>query len=182
MGAFAFAPAQQATGTPGVVRRAREGDFAAFEELYRRNVGRVYGICLRLTADPAVAEELTQQAFVRAWRKLGSFRGDVEFPAWLGRLAVNVVLGERRQRNRRRERAFDDDAAAAEPETRAEPHEALDLERAIAALPDRARAVFVLHDVEGYHHEEIGRALGIASGTSKAQLHRARRLLREALR
>ena len=96
MGAFAFAPAQQATGTPGVVRRAREGDFAAFEELYRRNVGRVYGICLRLTADPAVAEELTQQAFVRAWRKLHLFSGRSALSTWLHRLTVNVVMADHR--------------------------------------------------------------------------------------
>jgi len=166
------------------VERARRGDFAAFEELYHENVGRVHAICLRLTADPARAEEMTQEAFIRAWRRLGTFRGESAFSSWLGRVAVNAVLSERRSRSRREDR----EAPLGEV---AEPRDAtptdggtgaMDLEQAIAALPPGARNVFVLHDVEGYRHEEVARLLGIAAGTSKAQLHRARKLLREALK
>ena len=125
--------------------------------------------------------ERTQDAFVRAWGKLGSFRGEAAFPTWLHRLAVNVVLTDRRSAGRRERRA----EAAAESGPRAQPAPraglGVDLERAIARLPPGARAVFVLYDVEGYCHQEIAEMTGIATGTSKAQLHRARRLLREAL-
>jgi RNA polymerase sigma-70 factor (ECF subfamily) len=167
------------------VRRAQAGDVAAFEELYRENVGRVFAVCLRIVGEPALAEELTQEAFVRAWQKLGSFRGESAFSSWLHPLAVNVALSERRSHKRRAERVFATDdltpfdaPGAAQPE----PGAALDLERALATLPPGARAVFVLHDVEGWRHDEIADRTGIAVGTSKAQLHRARRLLQEALK
>lgn len=164
-----------------LVRRAQDGDRAAFKRLYEEHVGRVYALCLRLTADPEEAMERTQDVFVRLWRKLSSFRGDAAFSTWLHRLAVNVVLAERRASGRR-ERWTD---AAGLAGSRVEPAFraglGVDLERAIAALPPGARTVFVLYDVEGYRHEEIARMSGIAPGTSKAQLHRARKLLREAL-
>ena len=166
-----------------MVVRAASGDVAAFEELYRENVSRVYLLCLRMCGDPSLAEELTQEAFVRAWQKLGSFRGDSAFSTWLHRVTVNVVLGDRRSTARREARvkpAGDElpvDLSAPEPS----PGQALDLERSIAALPDGARTVFVLHDVEGYRHKEIADITGLAEGTSKAQLHRARKLLRKAL-
>ena len=164
------------------VRRAQAGDRAAFQRLYEEHVGRVYALCLRLTGDPEDAMERTQDAFVRAWGTLRSFRGDAAFSTWLHRLAVNVVLTERRSAGRRERRT---EAAAAEAHPRVQPAPraglAVDLERAISGLPPGARAVFVLYDVEGYRHEEIGEMIGIAPGTSKAQLHRARRLLREAL-
>lgn len=165
------------------VRRAQDGDRAAFEELYREHVGRVFAVCLRMAGDRGTAEELTQDVFIQAWRTLGSFRGDSAFGSWLHRLAVNVVLGRVRADKRRWARVFEtDDAAAFEREGRCGSADTgIDLERAIAALPEGARTVFVLYDVEGYTHEEIARLTGIASGTSKAQLHRARRLLREAL-
>jgi len=165
------------------VDRAARGDVDAFEELYRENAGRVYLLCLRMCGDPSLAEELAQEAFIRAWQKLGSFRGDSAFSTWLHRVTVNVVLGDRRSTARREARikpAGDDvpvDLSASVPS----PGQALDLERSIAALPDGARAVFVLHDVEGYRHKEIARLIGVAEGTSKAQLHRARKLLRKAL-
>jgi len=166
-----------------VVRQAQSGDAAAFERLYREQVGRVYALCLRLTADPADAEERTQDVFVRAWQRLGSFRGESAFSSWLHRLAVNVVLGERRGTRRREQRVLpvDDPGALERPGRPAGGVEPLDLERAIATLPAGAREVFVLFDVEGYHHEEIAELAGIAVGTSKAQLFRARRLLREML-
>jgi RNA polymerase sigma factor (sigma-70 family) len=167
-----------------LAERAARGAVEAFEELYRQNVGRVYLLCLRMCGDPSHAEELTQEAFVRAWQKLGSFRGESAFSTWLHRLTVNVVLGDRRSRARREARVkvvgddFPVDPTAPEPS----PGQALDLDRSIAALPEGARMVFVLHDVEGYRHREIARMTGLAIGTSKAQLHRARKLLRKALK
>ena len=164
------------------VRRAQQGDAAAFGELYRIHAGRIHALCLRLEGDQARAEELTQDVFVRAWERLSSFRGESAFGTWLHRLAVNVVLADRRSLWRRGRRLFfTDDPAAFERPGEAVGTSASDLETAIARLPPGARTVFVLHDVEGYTHEEIGRLSGIAEGTSKAQLFRARRLLREAL-
>jgi RNA polymerase sigma-70 factor, ECF subfamily len=170
-----------------LIRRAQQGDQAAFQALYREHVGRVYAVCLRLTADRTRAEELTQDAFVRAWERLATFRGESAFGSWLYRLTVNVVFLSRRAERRRALRLFtSDDPATLErtPDTMGGgggPGLTLDLEHAIAALPARAREVFVLHDVEGYRHAEIARLTGMAVGTSKAQLFRARRLLREAL-
>jgi RNA polymerase sigma-70 factor (ECF subfamily) len=173
------APSSEST----LVDRAARGDIAAFEELYRANSGRVYVLCLRMTGDPALAEELAQEAFVRAWQKLGSFRGASAFSTWLHRVTVNVVLGHRRSTARRETRlqVVGDDFQGGAGAGGAWPAESIDLERAIAALPDGARTVFVLHDVEGYRHREIARLTGIAVGTSKAQLHRARKILRKAL-
>jgi RNA polymerase sigma-70 factor (ECF subfamily) len=167
-----------------LVRRAQAGDAAAFEDLYRENVRRVYALSCRMTGNADLAEELTQEVFVRAWRKLASFRGESAFASWLFPLTVNVVYSEGRTRRRRESRvqASDDLAAhgaAAPAET---PAERLDLEKALGRLPAGAREVFVLHDAYGYKHEEIASMTGIATGTSKAQLHRARRLLRETLR
>jgi RNA polymerase sigma-70 factor (ECF subfamily) len=162
------------------VARARSGDLGAFEDLYRRHVGRIYGLCLRMTADPTRAEDHTQETFVRAWQKLDTFRGETGFPAWLGRVAINVVRSAWRSGGRReeRERAMETPGPTA---VLATPAPALDLERAIAGLPARAREVFVLHDVEGYRHDEVAGLLDVTVGTSKSQLHRARKLLREAL-
>ncbi len=176
------APREAGFGVPGLVARAAAGDVQAFEELYRANVGRVYALCLRMSGDRHLAEELVQESFVRAWQKLPSFRGASAFSTWLHRVTVNVVLGHRRSASSRARGSAPPEAA--EPERAAatvSPGEAIDLERAIGALPDRAREVFVLHDVEGFRHEEIARLTGIAVGTSKAQLHRARRILRKAL-
>jgi RNA polymerase sigma-70 factor (ECF subfamily) len=164
-----------------LVRRAQDGDRSAFERLYREHVGRVYALCLRLAGDPARAEEYTQDTFVLAWRKLGSFRGDAAFSSWLHRIAVNTVIQAGRSEGRRRSRiARSDDGATPEP-AGATPGLRIDLERAIAALPPGARSVFVLHDIQGYRHAEIAELTGLAVGTLKAQLHRARRLLRERL-
>lgn len=166
-----------------LVSRAQAGDLAAFEELYRQHVRRVYALCLRLSGDSALAEELTQEAFVRAWKKLVQFRGESAFSTWLHPLAVNVALAERRSRRSRDAHTFlTDDAAAFERPPAGDGLEGrLDIERALASLPAGARAVFVLHDVEGYRHDEIAGMTGVTVGTSKAQLHRARRLLRERL-
>jgi len=166
-----------------LVQDAQGGDLAAFERLYRDNERRVFALCMRLSSDPALAEELTQEVFIRAWRKLGSFRGHSAFSSWLYPLTVNVALTERRSRRRRLARVVPtDDVTTLEPSTPAPmPETGFDLEKAMARLPPGARRVFVLHDVEGRTHEEIASLLGLAPGTSKAQLHRARRLLREAL-
>lgn len=166
-----------------VVRRAQQGDAAAFEQLYRQNVNRVYAVCLRLCGDGARAEELAQDVFVRAWEKLGGFEGKSAFSTWLHRLAVNVVLSDRRSEKVRVNRVFGTEQPELyeRPGRAVEPGHAIDLERAIATLPKGARTVFVLHDVEGFKHEEIAELHGLAVGTCKAQLHRARRLLREAL-
>ncbi len=175
-----------------LIRRAQGGDHDAFGALYRAHVGRVNALALRLTAgDPVAAAELTQNAFVRAWEGLPRFRGESAVGSWLHRLVVNCFLAERRATGRRERRVEPNSELLDEESLRsaggagsgpgAGPGEALDLERAIAALPPRARMVFVLHDVEGYQHAEIAGMAGIAEGTSKAQLFRARRLLREAL-
>ncbi len=166
-----------------LVRRAQGGDVAAFEQLYRENVRRVYALSMRMCGDATRAEELTQDAFVRAWQRLPAFRGESAFSSWMHPLVVNLALTQRRTRMRYEARvhstddleAFDRGHGPREPAAR------VDLERALGTLPPKARAVFVLHDVEGYRHDEIAQMTGTAVGTSKAQLHRARKLLREAL-
>ena len=163
------------------VRRAQAGDEAAFELLYREHAGRVYALCLRMAGDGMRAKELVQDVFVRAWEKLESFRGDAAFSSWLHRLAVNVVLMDRRLAARRAEETLPEDDGANLAVHAAPPGLRMDLEAAIAALPAMMRQVLVLHDLEGYEHGEIARLLGIAEGTSKAHLHHARRKLREAL-
>lgn len=176
--------ALSAQQTAADVAQAAAGDRAAFERLYRGNVNRVFALCVRMVGDRSRAEELTQDVFVRAWQKLSLFRGESAFGTWLHRLAVNVVLNVRKSEGRSRHRLADDgelidDVAA--PIRPLAPGESLDLEQAIARLPPGARRVFVLHDVEGYKHEEIAEMFDITAGGSKAQLHRARMLLREAL-
>jgi RNA polymerase sigma-70 factor (ECF subfamily) len=165
------------------VRRAQAGDREAFDELHAENVGRTYAVCLRMTADPVRAEELTQDAFVRAWRTLHTFRADSAFSTWLHRVTVNTVLMDARARRRRESRVLPvDDLILVEQDPRdADPETRMELERAIACLPERARHVLVLYDIEGYAQEEIADMLGIAVGTVKAQLHRARQLLRTRL-
>jgi len=179
-------PAERALqGVPAAVRAAREGDRAAFEGLYREHVGRVYGLCLRMTGNAHEAEALAQETFVRAWQRLGDFRGESAFGTWLHHVAVSVVLTSRRAtlRRLRRVETTDDLARVDGPDpVRSAPDARVDLERAIAHLPEGARLVFVLFDVEGYSHAEIAQTLGIAQNTSKAQLHRARGLLQEWLR
>ena len=170
------------------VTRAAAGDRGAFERLYRQHVNRVFSICARMVSDQARAEELTQDVFVRAWEKLHLFRGESSFGTWLHRLAVNVVLNARKSEGRMRSRHEEQDEEQggidALPDTASlslGPADLLDLEAAMKRLPPGARRVFVLHDVEGYKHEEIAEMLGVTSGATKAQLHRARLLLREAL-
>ncbi len=167
-----------------LVRRAQRGEVAAFEQLYRQQVGRLNALCLRMTADPVWAEMLVQDAFVRAWERLDQYRGESAFSTWLHRLTVNVVLEAKRSEGRRSARVamtteLDElDGFAGEQSM---PGEAMDLEAAMASLPPGARTAFVLHAVEGYKHEEMAEMLGCAVGTCKAQVHRARKLLQKAL-
>ncbi len=167
------------------VERARDGDRAAFEMLYRRHRNRVYGLVWRLCGgDAALAEDLLQEAFIRAWQKLDSFRGDSQFGTWLHRLSANVALSDRRIRVRRLERETGFEGAAertATGERDVYAGQRMDLEKAIARLPERARTVLVLFDIEGYSHNEIAELANMAVGSSKAQLHRARKLVREEL-
>ena len=170
-----------------LVEQAQAGDPQAFASLYSTHVGRVYALCLRMVGDRQRAEDLTQDAFVRAWQKIGQFRYQSLFSSWLHRLTVNLVLGRGRSRTRRLAKVQPVEDLEAVEAVRALPvvptvvGTGVDLERAIAALPPRARQVFVLHDVEGFKHEEIARIGSMAVGTSKAHLHRARRSLRELL-
>jgi RNA polymerase sigma-70 factor (ECF subfamily) len=136
---------------------------------------------MRMCADRSTAEELTQDVFVRAWEKLGLFRGESAFGTWLHRLAVNLVLNHRKAAGRERARAAEEDAVDVIATRPLQPGDRMDIEQAVAKLPPGARRVFLLHDVEGYKHEEIAEMLGVTSGGSKAQLHRARMLLRQAL-
>lgn len=169
------------------VARAAAGDRGAFERLYRANVNRVFSLCARMVTDRTRAEELTQDVFVRAWEKLHLFRGESSFGTWLHRLTVNVVLNARKSDGRAKARFEENDedtgmdAHAGVVGMPLAPGDLLDLEQAIATLPPGAKRVFVLHDVEGYKHEEIAEMLGVTSGATKAQLHRARLLLRERL-
>ena len=164
------------------IQRAQAQDAAAFERLYRMHVDRVYGLCLRMTGNAAEAEDCTQEAFIQAWSKLDRFRGDSAFGTWLHRVAVNSVLGRMRKSRREQDRirAVSDIAPAVE--SIGDSGGLRDLEQAIDELPSGARHVFVLHAVYGYSHDETSDMLGIASGTSKAQLHRARRLLAQQLK
>jgi len=163
------------------VALAAAGDQTAFERLYRQHAPRVHSLVRRMVADQGDPDELTQDVFVRAWQRLETFRGEAAFGTWLHRLAVNLVLNWQKAAAKGRHR-FDDAADVdAKPARRATPEHAMDLEGAIAALPPGARQVFVLHDVDGFRHEEIAAQLGVTTGTTKAQLHRARMLLRGLL-
>jgi RNA polymerase sigma-70 factor, ECF subfamily len=163
------------------VALAAAGDQRAFERLYGLHVARVHSLARRMAAGDGDPDELTQEVFVRAWRRLGTYRGEAAFGTWLHRLAVNVILNWRRSaagERRRIDAGTDTDGLEGRGIAEAE---RLDLEGAIARLPRGARQVFVLHDVEGFKHEEIAAMIGVTAGTSKGQLHRARMLLRGLL-
>src|SRR5437868_5385576 len=181
-------------GERTLARLAAAGDADAFARLYRANVGRVYALCLRMTGSPTRSTELVQDVFVRIWRRLGSWRAEAALSTWIHRITVNLVISNVRDEQRRqtREVSVNDTSHAPDSDGRersdtplsvAPPtvEDAIDLERAIARLPAGARTVFVLHDIEGYSHEEIARLTGTVAGTCRAQLHRARRLLMETL-
>jgi RNA polymerase sigma-70 factor (ECF subfamily) len=174
------------------IRRAQAGDAEAFEFLYRMHCRRVYGLCLRMTGNPAEAQDLTQDAFLQLFRKIQSFRSESSFSTWLHRLTVNIVL--MRFRRKRRPEVSLDDPMASDDEANAAPFEmgepdlrvrgTLDrvmLNRAIEQLPDGYKVMFILHDIQGYAHEEIAKILGCSIGNSKSQLHKARLRMRELL-
>ncbi len=169
-----------------LARRAARGDMAAFEEIYRLHHRRVYSLCLRMTQNAAESEDLAQEVFVHLFRTIDSFRGESHFTTWLHRMTVNQVLMHFRRRKRRRTESLNDTETFAQVASRdacATPSaDSLALDAAIAELPPGYRAVLILHDVEGYEHEEIARLLGCAAGTSKSQLHKARLRLRTLLK
>ncbi len=164
------------------IRQAQRSDSRAFEALYRLHIDRVYGLCLRMTGNVAEAEDCAQEAFIQAWSKLDRFRGDSAFSTWLHRIAVNSVLGRMRKAKREQERILAVVDNAPLPVDSGDSGELKDLSEAIDRLPEGARHVFVLNAVYGYSHDEAAKMLGIAVGTSKAQLHRARRLLAQQLK
>jgi RNA polymerase sigma-70 factor, ECF subfamily len=183
--------APKAASEAQLIARAQRGDEAAFEELFNAHKRRVYSLCLRMTADPAEAEDLAQEAFLQLFRKIGTFRGESAFSTWLHRLVVNVVLMHLRKKGLQQVPLDDLDTSQEEPVRREYGDEdrrltgsvdRVSLERAIAQLPPGYRAVFVLHDVEGYEHNEIAQIMNYSIGNSKSQLHKARLKLREWLR
>jgi len=164
------------------VRKAQAQDTAAFEALYRLHVDKVYGLCLRMTGNASEAEDCVQDAFIQAWTKLDKFRGESAFGTWMHRVAVNTVLGRMRKSRREQDRIRAVAEVSSVPDSIGDNGGLQDLELAINELPSGARHVFVLHGVYGYSHGETSGMLGIAEGTSKAQFHRARRLLAQQLK
>ncbi len=171
-----------------LAQAAGAGDGLAFEQLYRRHYRRVYALCLRMVQDPTLAEDLTQEVFVNLFTKIGSFRGDSQFTTWLHRMTVNQVLMYFRKASTRSEKTTDEGETpvqivrGTEDPGRMPVVDRIGLERAVRQLPLGYRTVFILHDVEGYDHEEIARMLEISQGTSKSQLHKARLKLRGLIR
>lgn len=174
-----FERARRAADERALVESARRGSTAAFEALYRNHVGRIYGLCLRMTANAATAEDCTQEAFIQAWRSLPAFESRSAFGTWLHRIAVNAVLAQGRRRTERlgTDASADEEAASLADPAHGDAGLVLDLEAGIAGLPAGARQVLVLVGLYGYSHEEAAELLGIAVGTCKSQLHRARALL-----
>ena len=173
------------------IERAKQGDAEAFETLYRLHKRRVYSLCLRMTANTASAEDLTQEAFLQLFRKIATFRGESAFSTWLHRMAVNVVLMQLRKKGLSvvpLEETIETEEESHKKEPGAEDVrlagsiDRLQLEHAVENLPPGYRAVFLLHDVEGYEHNEIARIVGCSIGNSKSQLHKARMKLRELLK
>jgi RNA polymerase sigma-70 factor (ECF subfamily) len=171
-----------------LAQKSAAGDTTAFEELYRRHFRRVYALCLRMMGNPDQAEDLTQDVFIQLFKKIGSFRGDSAFTTWLHRMTVNQVLMHFRKRSTKSELTSGDDETPDQIVKGTENPNAMPvidriaLEKAVEQLPPGYRTVFILHDVEGYEHEEIARMLGVAEGTSKSQLHKARLKLRNYIR
>ena len=165
-----------------LIAQAQRSNARAFEALYRLHIDRVYGICLRMTGNVSEAEDCAQEAFIQAWNKLEKFRGDSAFSTWLHRIAVNSVLGRMRKSKREQDRIMAVTESAPPTVVSGDTGDMRDLSEAVDRLPQGARHVFVLHAVYGYSHDETGEMLGIAAGTSKAQLHRAKRLLAQQLK
>lgn len=182
---------QKAASETQLIARAQRGDEVAFSELYEAHKRRVYSLCLRMTGNTAEAEDLSQEAFLQLFRKIATFRGESAFSTWLHRLVVNVVLMHLRKKGLQQVSLDDTDNSQEEPVKRDYGDDdrrlmgsvdRISLTRAIDELPPGYRAVFVLHDVEGYEHNEIAQIMGCSIGNSKSQLHKARMKLRESLR
>jgi RNA polymerase sigma-70 factor, ECF subfamily len=184
IGQYPSTTGEDKAATLECVRRAQSGDVAAFETLYREHSGRIFALCLRLRAgDRNDATELMQDVFVRAWRRLETFRGESAFSSWLHRLTVNTMLENARSERRRTARvlSMEDTSVLPGAAQSSSIQLRMEMEEAVASLPKGARIAFVLHDIEGYQHQEIAQQLSVSVGTVKAQLHRARRLLRDRL-
>lgn len=170
------------TDERALIGQAQRSDTRAFEALYRLHIEKVYGICLRMTGNVSEAEDCAQEAFIQAWNQLKKFRGDSAFSTWLHRIAVNSVLGRMRKSKREQDRIVAVGEMDRPTLETGDSGEMRDLSEAVDRLPEGARNVFVLHAIYGYSHEEAGEMLGIAAGTSKAQLHRAKLLLAQQLK
>lgn len=168
-----------------LVRQAAAGNSYAFRELYNINVSRVYAVCLRASQDSDTADELTQEVFIKAWEKLSTFQFESKFSSWLHSIAVNQFLMMKRAEKRFTERVAElaEIVNSSNPISKAKHHfdSKIDLEDALGKLPEQARLTFILHDIEGYKHHEISEIMDIEVGTSKAHLHRARKMLRREL-
>ncbi len=170
-----------------LIERARRGDEDAFRRIYEETSGRVFALCLRMMKDDALARDLTQDTYVRAWEHLETYRGESALTTWLHTIATNACLVALRSQRRRREDSMETEqfeailSQSGHGANEVDPVDRVALERAVAQLPDGARTVFLLHDVHGYKHEEIAEMTSTRPGTSKAHLHRARNLLRETL-
>ncbi|MCI0448837.1 MAG: RNA polymerase sigma factor [Chlorobi bacterium] len=168
-----------------LVRQAAAGNSHAFKELYNNNVSRIYAVCLRISQNTDTAEELTQEVFIRAWEKLNTFQFESKFSSWLHSIAVNQFLMMKRSEKRFSERIseLNEIMNRENPVHKSKHHydSGIDIERALKKLPQQARMAFVLHDIEGYKHHEVSEMMNIEVGTSKAHLHRARKMLREEL-
>ena len=162
-----------------LVIRSKNGDHSAYEKLYRTHVGKVYALCLRMCGQKELAEDLAQEAFIRAWQKIGSFRGDSAFGSWLYRLTSNVVIGHMRKHSKWQEENFDDHAHEQILGTQNVENNRGDIEKALRSLSEQARVVLIMYEYLGYKHNEIAEITGMAVGTSKTHLHRAKALLAE---
>ena len=162
-----------------LVLRSQNGDQTAYEKLYRTHVGKVYALCLRMCGQKELAEDLTQESFIRAWQKIASFRGDSAFGSWLYRLTSNVVIGHMRKHAKWQEESFEDNAHGALLGSQHVEDNSADVEKALRCLSDQARVVLIMYEYLGYKHKEISQITGMAVGTSKTHLHRAKALLAE---
>ncbi|NND82006.1 MAG: RNA polymerase sigma factor [Gammaproteobacteria bacterium] len=165
-----------------LIELAQAGDTKAFEKLYRANVGKIHALCMRLCGCKQLAEDLTQEAFIRAWQKLESFRGDSAFSSWLYRLSSNVAIGYLRQQNKWKMVNFDEISNETILGTDSVHEERPDIEKSLQCLPDQARVVVILHEYLGYQHNEIAQFTGMAVGTSKSHLFRAKSMLQARYR
>ena len=159
----------------------KTGDRAAFRQIYEKYVSRMYALALRMAGNTQAAEDLTQEIFIRVWNKIGLFNGKSSFHTWITRVAINVILNQVRSRGTNKELDINKLTRLTANESAYDRETIMDLENAVSRLPPRARLVLILHDIEGYKHNEISRMAGIAEGTSKALLHKARKMVRKEL-